>query len=401
MKTPVYLDYNATTPTDPRVLEKMLPFFTERFGNAASRHHQWGCDAAEAVERAREEVAQLIGADPREIIFTSGATEAVNLAIKGVVASPAYRQRRRHIVTVATEHKAVLDTCRYLQDNGCEITFLPVDSDGCLNLDELDRAVTSDTLLVSVMHANNETGVIHPVHEIAGYCKQKGVLFFTDATQAVGRVAIDVEAFGVDLLSLSAHKIYGPKGVGALYVRRRGPRARCEPLIHGGGHERGLRSGTMNVPGVVGLGAAASICRDEMAEEQERLRALRERFETQLLERISIARRNGHPTKRLANTSNISFIGLDSDELLRSMPDLAASSASACTSASLQPSYVLRAMGASEDVLRGSVRFSLGRFTTEEEIRSAVETVAARVEKLRHDLRERQSRNACDDTATC
>lgn len=382
MKTPVYLDYNATTPVDPRVVERMAPHFTEHFGNAASRHHSLGADALHAVDQARAQVADLIGADPREVVFTSGATESNNLAIKGIADSAVYEDRRRHIVTVTTEHSAVLDPCAYLESRGFEITRLAVDGEGAIDPAELDTAVKPDTLLVSIMHANNETGVIHPLADIGRLCKQRGVLFHTDATQSVGREPINVEAMGVDLLSLSAHKIYGPKGVGALYVRRRGPRVRCEPLLHGGGHERGVRSGTLNVPGIVGLGEAAAICKSEMQTERKRLQTLRDLLETDLLNRIPIAERNGHPVKRLVNTSNISFVGLDSDGLLRKMPEVAASSASACTSASLQPSYVLRAMGASAKAVKGSVRFSLGRFTTEEEIRFATDTVARSVDQF-------------------
>ena len=404
MNTPVYLDHNATTPMDPRVLEAMMPFLTDRYGNAASRHHSFGCDAARAVEEARTKVADLIGADPREIIWTSGATEADNLAIQGVaaVASAPGGGRRRpsrlqgddaaskihsgkghHIVTVRTEHKAVLDVCRWLEEHGFEVTYLPVDSNGCLDLDQLTAAITDRTILVSVMHANNEIGVLHPIERIGRLCKERGVLFHTDATQSFGKEPIDVEAFGIDLLSLSAHKMYGPKGIGALYVRRRNPRVRCEPLLHGGGHERGLRSGTLNVPGIVGLAAAAEICQQERETEQRRIGGLRDRLQLELFSRIPGAQLNGHPQQRLANTLNVSFAGVDGDSLMKAMPNIAVSSSSACTSAMQQPSYVVGALGASDEVIQGSIRFSLGRFTTEEEIDFAVEQTVESVESCR------------------
>jgi cysteine desulfurase len=364
----IYLDYNATTPLDPRVLEAMLPYYRERFGNAASRHHSLGTDAAKAVEDARAEVAGLIGADPREIVWTSGATESDNLAILGVAASPAYKGRRR-IVTVATEHRAVLDPCEHLESKGFDVKFLKVDPQGVLDLGALEAAIDDRTLLVSVMHANNETGVLHPIGEIGALCRRKGVLFHTDATQSLGKEPIDVEAMSIDLLSASAHKVCGPKGVGFLHVRRKDPRVRCEPLLHGGGHEKGLRSGTLNVPAIVGMGAAAAIARKEMALEQPRFRALRDRLEEGLRGRAEL---NGHPGKRLANTSNLSFPGLDGESVMSLMPDVAVSSSSACTSALVQPSYVLGALGCSEARIRGSLRFSLGRFTTEAEIDAAL-----------------------------
>ena len=375
MKQAVYFDYNATTPMDPRVHARMEPFFLEHFGNAASRHHSLGCDAAKAVETAREQVAQLIGADPREIVWTSGATEADNLALKGVVTSPIHSTKGRHIITVRTEHKAVVDTCDYLERHGCDITYLSVDRQGCLDLNELTDALTERTVLVSIMHANNEIGVLHPIRSIGKLCREQGVLFHTDATQSFGKEPIDVQADAIDLLSLSAHKTYGPKGIGALYVRRRRPRVRCEPIIHGGGHERGVRSGTLNVPGIVALGEAAAICAAEMSTEQNRIRKLRDDLQNRLALAIPDMVVNGHPQHRLANTLNVSFPGIDSDALMRSMPDVAVSASSACTSATLQPSYVLGAMGASDAEIRGSVRFSIGRFTTQEE----VEHVAGRV----------------------
>ncbi len=378
----IYLDYNATTPLDPRVLEAMLPFLRESFGNAASRHHALGCDAAKAVEKARAEVAAVIGADPREIVWTSGATEADNLAIKGVVASPAYAAKRE-IVTVATEHRAVLDPCEHLESKGCKVTYLRVDREGGLDLERLAGAITEKTALVSVMHANNETGVLHPIGEIGALCKRRGVLFHTDATQSFGKEPIDVEAFGIDLLSASAHKVCGPKGAGFLYVRRKGPRVRCEPLLHGGGHEKGLRSGTLNVPAIAGLGAAAALAREEMASEQPRFRKLRDRLESGILSALEGVSVNGHRERRLATTSNLSFGGVDGEDLMKRLPEIAVSSSSACTSALLQPSYVLGAMGRDEAAVRGSVRFSLGRFTTEAEIGAAVAAVVEAVRALR------------------
>jgi cysteine desulfurase len=358
----IYLDHNATTPLDPRVLDAMLPYFKESFGNASSRHHALGCDAAKAVEAAREQVAAAIGADPREIVFTSGATESDNLAIKGVP------EKGRHLVTCVTEHRAVLEPAEHLESKGWKVTWLKVAKDGTLDLDKLAAAIGEKTALVSLMHANNETGVLHPIREIGALCRSRGVLFHTDATQSFGKEPIDVHADRVDLLSLNAHKIHGPKGVGALYVRRKEPRVRLEPLLHGGGHEKGLRSGTLNVPAVVGLGKAAELCRGES---WERVRALRDRLEAKLGMPV-----NGHPARRLATTSNLSF-PFDGEALMKAMPDVAVSSSSACTSALMQPSYVLGAMGADDAKIRGSVRFSLGRFTTEAEIDAAVLKVQA------------------------
>ena len=375
----IYLDYNATTPLDPRVLEAMLPFYKDRFGNAASRHHSLGCDAAKAVEAAREEVAALIGADAREIVWTSGATESDNLAIKGVATAPA--TKGNHIVTVSTEHRAVLDPCEFLEGKGFKVTYLGVDRDGKLDLGRLESAITDRTILVSVMHANNETGVLHPIREIGALCKAKGVLFHTDATQSFGKEPIDAAAMGADLLSASAHKICGPKGVGILYVRRRNPRVRCEALLHGGGHEKGLRSGTLNVPAIVGLGAAASLCRKES--ENGRFRALRDRLERAILSGLEDVAVNGDRDRRVATTTNLSFGGVDGEDLMKRMPDVAVSSSSACTSALLQPSYVLGAMGYDEERIRGSVRFSLGRFTTQEEVDAAARQVVEAVRNLR------------------
>ena len=371
----IYLDHNATTPVDPRVLEAMTPFFTQHFGNPASRHHALGCDAAKRVETAREQVASVIGADPREIIWTSGATESDNLALQGVARSPVYR--KTHIVTVATEHRAVLDPCEVLEKRGFALTYLGVESDGCVDLERLANAITDQTLMVSVMHANNEIGVLHPIADIGALCKARGVLFHTDATQSFGKEPIDVNAMGIDLLSASAHKMHGPKGVGVLFVRRRGPRVRCEALLHGGGHERGLRSGTLNVPGIVGMGAAATLPVDDG------VRALRDRLETGILSGLDGVEINGHRTQRLANTTNLSFAGVDGEELMKRMPEIAVSSSSACTSALLQPSYVLGALGCHEARIRGSVRFSLGRFNTAEEIDTATARVVESVTVLR------------------
>ena len=373
----IYLDHNATTPVDPRVLDAMLPFLTGGFGNAASGHHAPGRRAAAAVDTARARVAALIGADPREIVWTSGATESDNLALQGVVQAPAYRNRR-HVVTAATEHRAVIDTCEHLEQQGVEVTYLGVDGDGRLDFDRLAEAVTDRTLLVSVMHANNETGVLHPIARIGALCRERGVLFHTDATQSWGKERIDVNAMRVDLLSASAHKFHGPKGVGLLYVRRRGPRVRCEPLVRGGGHERGLRSGTLNVPGIVGMGAAAALAGGD-----DGVRALRDRLETALRDRLEGVEVNGGGAERLANTTNVSFAGVDAAKLMARMPALAASSSAACTSAARQPSYVLGAMGCGDARSRGSVRFSLGRFNTAAEIETAVETVTAAVRALR------------------
>ena len=371
----IYLDHNATTPVAPRVLEAMTPFFTEQFGNAASRHHALGCHAAKTVERAREQVAAVIGADPREIIWTSGATESDNLALQGVAQSSVYK--KKHIVTVATEHRAVLDACEVLETRGFTLTYLGVDADGCLDLDRLAKAITDQTLMVSIMHANNEIGVLHPIERIGALCKARGVLFHTDATQSFGKEPIDVHAMGIDLLSATAHKLHGPKGVGLLYVRRRDPRVRCQALLHGGGHERGLRSGTLNVPGIVGMAAAATLPADD------RVRALRDRLETGILSGLDGVEINGHRIHRLANTTNLSFAGVDGKALMKAMPEIAVSSSSACTSALLQPSYVLGALGCDEERIRGSVRFSLGRSNTAEEIDTATARVVEAVQALR------------------
>lgn len=379
----VYLDYNATTPLDPRVLDAMLPAMRDHFGNAASRHHALGCDAATRVEAARARIAEVLGADPREIVFTSGATEANNLAIHGVAASPVHTRDRDHVVTVATEHRAVLDPCEVLAPRGVRVTVLPVDSEGRLDLDRVADAITDRTLLVSVMHANNETGLLHPIETLGALCRERGALFHTDATQSFAKEPIDVESMSIDLLSASAHKICGPKGVGFLFVRRKRPRVRCEPLIHGGGHERGVRSGTLNVPGILGLAEAAALAHAARDTERTRVAALRDRLHRGLAsalgERLAI---NGALEPRLANTLNASFRGVDGEALMKRVPDLAVSSASACTSALIQPSHVLGAMGCDDDRIRGSIRFSAGRFTTEAEIDRAVERVTSAIESL-------------------
>jgi cysteine desulfurase len=384
MSSPVYLDHAATTPVDPRVLEAMLPYFTERFGNAASRQHARGAEAADAVEKAREQVARALSADPREIVFTSGATESDNLALAGVIASDVHGRKGNHLITVATEHRAVLDVCEALEKSGrARVTVLPVDGKGRLDVDRLVSALTDESVLVSVMHANNEIGVLQPIAEIARLCKEKGVLFHTDATQSFGKEIIDVEATGIDLLSLSAHKLHGPKGVGALFVRRKGPRVRLAPLLHGGGHEKGARSGTLNVPGIVGLGMAAEIALRHRDADGKRIGALRDRLEETILARIDGVQRNGSSTDRLAGTTSLSFSSVDAEDLLAALPLLCASSAAACTSAKRQPSYVLAALGLDAERVQGSVRFSLGRFTTEEEIDFAAGEVERAVGELR------------------
>lgn len=370
---PIYLDHAATTPLDPRVLDAMLPFYGERFGNAASRQHRIGRAAAAAVEAARAEVAALLGADPREIVFTSGATEANNLALKGVAFTRAYERAPRHVVTVATEHRAVLDPLRTLEEeHGFRVTRLGVDALGHADLDELASAVKDGARLVSVMHANNETGVLHPLEAVGALCREHGALFHTDATQTVGKEPLDVAAVPIDLLSASAHKLYGPQGVGALYVRRKGPRARVRALIDGGGHEGGRRSGTLAVALIVGFGEAARIARAERETERERVRALRDGFEARLLAELPEVERNGDPERRLAGHANLSFAGVDAESLFTRLATVCASSSSACTSAALQPSHVLRAHGFDAARIAGSVRFSLGRTTTPDELERAV-----------------------------
>ncbi len=381
MKLPVYLDNNSTTACDPAVLEAMLPYFTEKYGNAASRSHQFGWDAEEAVDYAREQIAKLINADPKEIIFTSGATEADNLALKG--AYEMYASKGNHIITLTTEHKAVLDACKHLERMGAEVTYLEVQRDGMLDLEELRKAIKKETIVISVMYANNEIGVVQNIPEIAKIAKENGVLFMSDATQAVGKIPVDVKADQIDLMAFSAHKMYGPKGVGALYVRRKNPRVKVTAQIDGGGHERGMRSGTLNVPGIVGFGKAAEICGKVMEEESKRLSILRDKLENALLE-IDEAYLNGNKEHRVPHTTNISFKFVEGEGLLMGFnKDIAVSSGSACTSASLEPSYVLKALGLGDDLAHSSIRFGLGRFTTEEQIDYTVEKVRSTVEKLR------------------
>ncbi len=377
----IYLDYHATTPVDERVLDAMLPYFTKEFGNAASVTHEYGRRAAEAVERARQQVAALIGAEPREIIFTSGATEANNLAIKG--AAWMLRPQRTHIVTTAVEHHAVLDPCKRLAREGWELTVLPVDQYGLVDPDDLRRALRPDTALVSIIAANNEIGTIQYMEEIGRICREHGVLLHTDATQAVGKIPVDVRRWNVDLLSCSAHKIYGPKGVGALYVRRGRPPVRLAPLLDGGGHERGLRSGTLPVPLVVGFGVACELCAQYLDEEARRVACLRDRLQQAILERLDEVYLNGHPERRLPGNLNLSFAYVDGEALLMSLGDIAVSSGSACTSATPHPSHVLEAIGRSEDLARASLRFGLGRWTTQEEIDYAADRVVATVHSLR------------------
>ena len=381
MKTPIYLDYSATTPCDPRVVARMLPFFTDSFGNSASRSHAFGWTAEAAVEEARAQVAQLIGAHPKEILWTSGSTEANNLAIKG--AAEMYKQKGKHLITAVTEHKAVLDPMKHLETQGYDITWLPVDGKGHVNLQDLADAITDQTILVSLMAANNEVGTMHPIREIGAICKQKGTLFHTDATQQVGKAPIDVEADNIDLLSLSAHKMYGPKGVGALYVRRKNPRVRLTSQMDGGGHERGMRSGTLNVTGIVGLGEAARICREEMASEASRLSALRARLQDRILKELPDAVLNGDVDHRLPHMTNISFPYVEGESLLMGIKEVAVSSGSACTSASLEPSYVLKSLGLGDELAHSSIRFSLGRFTTEAEVDFAADRLITEVKRLR------------------
>jgi cysteine desulfurase len=381
VKTPIYLDNNATTRVDPRVLEAMLPFFTQEYGNAASRHHAFGQRAAGAVEVARAQVADLIGAQPREVVFTSGATESDNLALKGVAA--AYRGRGDHIVTCVTEHHAVLDPARRLEGAGFRVTYLPVDRHGLVTAEQVEEAIGTGTILVSLMAANNEVGTLHPLREIGRVCKRRGVLFHTDAVQAAGKVPLDVEEMGVDLLSLSAHKIYGPKGVGALYVRRREPRVRLEPLFDGGGHERGLRSGTLAVPLIVGFGLACELCRAELGSEPGRLAGLAERLRAGIVGQLDGVTLNGHPTRRLPGNLNLSFAWVQGEALLMGLRGVAVSSGSACTSASVEPSYVLRALGVEDELAHSSLRFGVGRFNTPEEVEQVIEEVVRLVRRLR------------------
>ena len=381
LKLPIYLDNNATTPMDPRVLEAMTPYFLEDYGNAASRNHPFGWKAEEAVDYAREQVAKLINADPKEIIFTSGATEGDNLGIKGVFEM--YAQKGNHIITATTEHKAVLDTCRHLEKIGAEITYLKVQPYGLIDLKELEAAIRPTTILMSIMYANNEIGVVMPIKEISAIARKHGVLVFTDATQAVGKIPVDVIADGIDLMAFTAHKMYGPKGVGALYVRRKNPRVKVTAQMDGGGHERGMRSGTLNVPGIVGLGKACELCMQDMEADTKRISKLRDKLETALL-LLEEAYVNGSTKHRLPHVSNISFKHVEGEGLLMGFnKNIALSSGSACTSASLEPSYVLKALGLGDDLAHSSLRFGLGRFTTEEQIDYTVKAISETVIKLR------------------
>lgn len=380
MNLPIYLDNNSTTPVDQRVLDAMLPYFTGKFGNAASRNHSFGWIAEEAVDKARQQVASLIGADNTEIIFTSGATEAVNLALKGTFES--YRTKGNHIITCVTEHKAVLDSCKHLEKMGANITYLPVNSDGLIDVQHLKAAITPATILIAIMYANNETGVIQPMKEIAKIASENNILFFSDATQAIGKTKVNVMDDGIHMLALSAHKMYGPKGVGALYVRRRNPRVSISPQIHGGGHERGFRSGTLNVPGIVGLGEASEICADSVQEERSRLFHLREKLESALC-KIENTFINGDRSSRLPNVLNVSFEHVDGQALMMAMKGIAVSSGSACTSASLEPSYVLKSLGLSDELAHSAIRIAVGRFNTEEEIDFTIEQVTRAVAQLR------------------
>src|SRR5246500_5582664 len=382
VKLPIYMDNHATTPMDPRVLEEMLPYFMEKFGNAASRNHSFGWVGEEGVETARERIAKLVGATTKEIIFTSGATESDNLAIKGV--AEMYREKGNHIITAVTEHKAVLDTCKRLEKYGYRVTYLPVQKNGLIDLDDLKRAMDDKTILISIMYANNEIGVLQPVAEIGKIAKERGVLFHTDGTQAAGKVPVNVIDDNIDLMSISAHKMYGPKGVGALYVRRRNPRVQLTAQMDGGGHERGMRSGTLNVPGIVGLGEACALAQAEMPAESKRLAFLRDRLEERLVNSLDEVYINGTMEHRLPNNLNISFAYVEGESLLMGINEIAVSSGSACTSATLEPSYVLKALGAGDDLAHSSIRFGLGRFNTEEE----VDYVAAKVIDVVNKLRE-------------
>ena len=381
MKLPIYMDNHATTPVDPRVLDAMLPYFHGSFGNAASRNHSFGWAAEEAVETARKRIASLINANVKEIVFTSGATESNNLALKGV--AEMYAERGNHIITAATEHKAILDTTKKLEKHGYRITYLPVRQDGLIDLDMLKESITEKTILVSIMYANNEIGVLQPVREIGKMCKDRGVLFHTDGTQAAGKVPVNVIADNIDLMSISAHKMYGPKGVGALYVRRKSPRVQLTAQMDGGGHERGMRSGTLNVPAIVGLGAACDIARQEMPEESRRLAFLRDKLRSRFESALDEVYINGSMEHRLPNNLNMSFAYVEGESLLMGINDVAVSSGSACTSATLEPSYVLKALGAGDDTAHSSIRFGLGRFNTEEEVDYVAEKVIAVVKKLR------------------
>jgi cysteine desulfurase len=381
VKLPIYMDNHATTPADPRVLEEMLPYFTDKFGNAASRNHSFGWEAEAAVEQARERIAKLVGATTKEIVFTSGATESDNLAIKGV--AEMYKEKGNHIITAVTEHKAVLDTCKRLEKYGYRVTYMPVQKDGLVDLEDLKRAIDDKTILVTIMAANNEIGVLQPWADIGKICRERGVIFHTDATQAVGKVPIDVNKDFIDVMSISGHKMYGPKGVGALYVRRKNPRVQISPIIDGGGHERGMRSGTLNVPGIVGLGKACALCLEQMPEESKKMAGLRDRLKDRIMGRLDEVFINGSMEHRLPANLNISFAYVEGESLLMGINDVAVSSGSACTSATLEPSYVLKALGTGDDLAHSSIRFGLGRFNTQEEVDYVADRVCETVERLR------------------
>ena len=381
MNLPVYMDNHSTTKVDPKVVEEMLPYFTSYFGNAASRNHSFGWDADKAVEAARERLARIINAESREIIFTSGATESNNLALKGV--AEMYVEKGNHIITQVTEHRSILDTAKRLEKSGMNVTYLPVDKDGLVDPDDVRKAITDRTVLISIMLVNNEIGVIQPVEEIGRIAKERGILFHCDATQGVGKIPVDVHSMGIDLLSYTAHKLYGPKGVGALYVRRKNPRVRLAPMMDGGGHERGMRSGTLNVPGIVGFGKACEIAMEVMEEESARLIYLREKLRNGIMDSLDEVSVNGHLTKRMPGNINLSFAYVEGESLLMGLREIALSSGSACTSATLEPSYVLQALGVSSELAHSSVRFGLGRFNTEEEVDYVIKRVAETVNRLR------------------
>ncbi len=381
LKLPIFMDNHSTTPMDPRVLEAMVPYFLEKFGNAASRNHSFGWEAEEACEKARQQIAHLIHSDPKEIIFTSGATESNNLALKGV--AEIYREKGDHVITCMTEHRAVLDTAKRLEKMGFKVTYLPIDKYGMVNPEDVRNAITDKTILISIMLANNEIGTIHPVAEIGKIAKEKGVLFHCDATQGVGKIPVDVQAMGIDLMSFTAHKIYGPKGVGALYIRKKAPRVRLAPIIDGGGHERGMRSGTLPVPLVVGFGRACEICQEVMPEESKRLAALRDKLQEGILKNLDEVYLNGHPTQRLPHNLNVSFAYVEGESVLMGLKEIALSSGSACTSSTLEPSYVMRALGVGSDLAHSSIRFGLGRFNTEEEVDYVLSRTIETIKRLR------------------
>ena len=381
MKLPIYMDNHSTTPVDPRVVEAMMPYFTEKFGNAASRNHSFGFEAEKGIDEARQKIARLIHADPKEIIFTSGATESDNLALKGIMEM--YREKGDHMITSVLEHRAILDTAKRLEKQGVKVTYLPVESDGRVNPDEVRKAMTDKTILISIMLANNEIGTINPVAEIGRIAKERGVIFHCDATQGVGKIPVDVQTMGIDLMSFSAHKIYGPKGVGALYVRRKNPRVRLAPMVDGGGHERGMRSGTLPVPLIVGFGKACELCEQLMPEESKQLTALREKLKDGIMDNLEEVYLNGHPTERLPNNVNISFAYVEGESVLMGLKEIALSSGSACTSATLEPSYVLRGLGVGSDLAHSSIRFGLGRFNTEEEVDYVTKRVLETINRLR------------------